>query len=80
MILRRIAPYRKAFLAGAMALLTALAAVLPAGVTLEEGMAAWIAGLLSGLGVYAVPNAPERATDWVGVRKATDERIKSPRA
>lgn len=58
-MLHRIAPYRKAVLAWAMALLSALAAVLPEGVTLTEAMGAWIAGLLAGLGVYAVPNEPE---------------------
>jgi len=70
--------YRKALLAGIMAGLAALAASLGDGLTLQEGMGAWIAGLLSGLGVYAVPNAPEKppeATDWVGRRLDTDERF-----
>jgi len=59
-ILRRIAPYRKAVLAWAMGTLTALAPAIPNGLTLREGMAAWVAGLIAGLGVYAVPNEPER--------------------
>lgn len=60
MIRRRLAPYSKAYLAGAMAFLTAVLATIPDGLTLREGMAAWVAGLIAGLGVYATPNAPER--------------------
>lgn len=78
-MLRRLAPYRKAILAAVMGALTAVAATVPDGITLREGMAAWVAGLIAGLSVYAVPNAPEPSParpDWVGRRLATDERFK----
>ncbi len=71
-----LARYRKAILAALAAGLTAMAATLPDGLTLTEGMGAWVAGLLSGLGVYATPNAPPAPASWVDRRKATDERIR----
>ncbi len=50
--------YRKALVGGLMAGLGALAASLSGGISLVEAEGAWIAALLAGLSIYAVPNEP----------------------